>query len=103
MISEGCNIDGRVDSSILFGGVTIEKGAEVNYSIIMPNAYIKKGAVVQFAIVGEDTVIGEDATIGKAPQEVENKDDWGVAVIGHQVNVKEGSSVAPKAMISQSI
>jgi glucose-1-phosphate adenylyltransferase len=103
MISEGCNIDGKVDSSILFGGVTIEKGAEVNYSIIMPNAHIKTGAVVQFAIVGEDAVIGKNVKIGNRPEEVENKDNWGVAVIGHQVGVKDGTVIAPKAMISQSI
>ncbi|MCL2036782.1 MAG: glucose-1-phosphate adenylyltransferase, partial [Oscillospiraceae bacterium] len=103
MITEGCNIDGLVDSSILFGGVTIEKGAEVHYSIIMPNTHIKAGSVIQYSIVGEDSVIGENAKIGERPEEIQNKDDWGVAVIGHQVNVSNGSQVPPKAMISESI
>jgi len=103
MISEGCSIDGRVDASILFGGVTIEKGAVVDYSIIMPNAYIKSGAVVQYAIVGEDTVIGENVKIGGNPAAIEDKDSWGVAVIGHQVKVKDGTEIPPKAMISEDI
>jgi len=103
MISEGCNIDGRVDASVLFGGVTIEKGAVVHDSIIMPNAYIKAGAVVQYAIVGEDTVIGENVRIGERPEAMENLDDWGVAVIGHQVSVSAESVVAPKAMISENV
>jgi glucose-1-phosphate adenylyltransferase len=103
MISEGCNIDGRVDASILFGGVTIEKGAVVHDSIIMPNAHIKAGAAVQYAIVGEDTVIGENVRIGQRPETMDNLDDWGVAVIGHQVCVADNTVVKPKAMISESI
>lgn len=102
MISEGCNIDGMVDSSILFGGVTVEQGAEVHDSIIMPNAHIKKGAVIQYAIVGEDTVIGENAVIGERPEKIENINDenWGVAVIGHKVKIEDNSVVKPKAMIA---
>lgn len=99
MISEGCNIDGLVDSSILFAGVTIEKGAKVHDSIIMPNSHIKKGAVVQYAIIGEDTVIGDNAKIGDRPEAITNKDDWGVAVVGHGVEIKKKTVVPPKAMI----
>jgi glucose-1-phosphate adenylyltransferase len=101
MISEGCNIDGRVDSSILFAGVTIEKGASVQDSIIMPNSYVKKGAVIQYAIIGEDTVIGENAQIGDLPQNIVNKDEWGVAVVGHGVEIKKKAVVPPKAMIDK--
>lgn len=36
MISEGCIVEGDVDFSILFAGVTVEKGAVVHDSIIMP-------------------------------------------------------------------
>jgi glucose-1-phosphate adenylyltransferase len=103
MISEGCNIDGLVDSSILFGGVTIEKGAVVHDSIIMPNSCIKSGAIVQYAIVGEDTVINENVRIGERPELMENKDDWGVAVVGHGVEVSANAEVKPKAMISENI
>ena len=50
LISEGCNIEGHIDFSVLFAGVTIEPGAVVRDSIIMPNTTIKKGAVVEYAI-----------------------------------------------------
>ena len=43
MISEGCNIYGNVDFSVLFSGVTIEEGAEVRDSIIMPGACVRRG------------------------------------------------------------
>jgi glucose-1-phosphate adenylyltransferase len=101
MISEGCNIDGLVDSSILFCGVTLEKGATVHDSIIMPNAHIKAGAVVQYAIIGEDTVIGENAQIGDRPEKTPDKDKWGVAVVGHGVSIADNKVVPPKAMIDK--
>ena len=41
-ISEGCEIEGNVDYSVIFSDVTIEDGADVRYSVIMPGATIKK-------------------------------------------------------------
>ncbi|MBQ9833134.1 MAG: glucose-1-phosphate adenylyltransferase, partial [Clostridia bacterium] len=46
-ITEGCEIDGSVDHSVIFAGAVIEKGAEVTDSVILPNACIKKGAKVK--------------------------------------------------------
>lgn len=99
MITEGCEIDGCVDFSVLFANVKVEEGANVKYSIVMPGTVIKKGATVQYSIVAENTVIEEGATVGKSPEEMENIEDWGVAVIGNSVKIGKGASVAPKAMI----
>ncbi|MDD5946414.1 MAG: glucose-1-phosphate adenylyltransferase [Oscillospiraceae bacterium] len=104
MITEGSVINGKVDFSIIFAGVTIEEGATVQYSIVMPGTVIKAGAVVEYAIVGEDCVIGADAHIGRNPEEyVENRDDWGIAVVGHNLTVSQGQAVAPKQILSESI
>ena len=103
MISEGSSIDGQVDFSIIFSGVTIEEGAKVNYSILMPGAVIKSGAVVEYAIVGEDSVIESGAKIGKSPEQVENRDDWGIAVVGHNVTVSKDKAVEPKEIIDENI
>ena len=64
MISEGCIVEGDVDFSILFAGVTVEKGAVVHDSIIMPGSVIKAGAVVEYSIVAENVVVGENAQVG---------------------------------------
>jgi glucose-1-phosphate adenylyltransferase len=103
MIAEGSSVDGSVDFSILFAGVTVEEGATVNYSIIMPGTVIKSGAVIEYAIVGSDCVIESGAHIGKSPEQVENRDDWGIAVVGHNVTVSEGKSVEPKHIIGENI
>lgn len=103
MISEGSEIDGTVDFSILFSGVTIEEGATVNYSIVMPGTVIKSGAVVEYAIVGSDSVIESGAKVGTSPENVENRDDWGIAVVGHNVTVSENKVVEPKQIIGENI
>ena len=99
LITEGCSIYGNVDSSVIFSNVIIENGATVSDSIIMPGAVIKSGATVQYAIIGENAVIGEGAVIGKRPEEVEDLDNWGVAVIGQDCIIKPGVTIAPKEMI----
>ena len=42
LISEGGQIEGNIDFSILFAGVTIEEGAVIRDSIIMPGTTVKR-------------------------------------------------------------
>ena len=101
LISDGCNVDGNLEFSIIFSGVTIGEGATINSSIIMPGAVIEEGANVQFSIVCENTVIGKNAKIGANPTEIPNRDDWGITVIGEGVRIGEGVAVPCKAMIDK--
>ena len=103
MIAEGCQIEGNVDFSVLFANVTIEKGATVRDSIIMPGTVVKSGAVVQYAIVAENAVIEENATVGERPESMKNIDEWGVSVIGEGVTVGKKAYVPPKAMIDENV
>lgn len=103
MVTDGCVVDGTVDFSVIYEGVTIEKGATVTDSIIMPGSVIKSGAVVEYAIVGENCVVCENAQIGTRPEAVENRDDWGIAVVGHNITISENAKVLPKQIISENI
>ncbi|MCI8553981.1 MAG: glucose-1-phosphate adenylyltransferase [Clostridiales bacterium] len=99
LISEGGNIFGHVDFSVLFPGVTVESGAEVRDSIIMPGAVVRRGAKVQYAIVAENAVIGEDAVVGARPEDCSGDGSWGVTVVAAGVRIGAHSKVPPKAMI----
>jgi len=103
MVTDGCVVNGTVDFSVIYEGVTIEKGATVTDSIIMPGSVIKSGAVVEYAIVGENCVVCEGAQIGTRPEAVENRDDWGIAVVGHNITISENAKVLPKQIISENI
>lgn len=103
LIADGCNIHGSVDFSVLFSNVTVSPKAIVQDSILMPGVVVEEGAVVQYAIISENTVIGKNAVVGARPEDIENKDDWGVAVVGDNLHIGAGAKVAPKAMIAEDI
>ena len=101
--AEGCEIEGKIDYSVLFSNVTVEEGAFVDYSIIMPGAVIKKGAVVQYAMVAENAVIEEGAVVGENPEKCDNLEKWGVSVVGAGVTVGKNAVVKAQTMISEDV
>jgi len=103
MVAEGSRVFGELDYSILFHNVTVEEGAKVRYSIVMPGAKIKAGADVEYAIIAENAVIEKGAKVGKRPEDVTDREQWGVAVVGAGITIGEGATVAPKAMIDEDV
>ena len=99
-ISEGCEIDGLVDYSVVSSDVTVEEGAEVRFSVIMPGAVIKKGAKVYYSIIAENAVIEEDAQVGEIPENMENSADWGVAIVGSGATITKNKKIPAKEMIA---
>ena len=66
------------------------------YSVLMPGVTVKAGATVQYAIVGEDTVISENAVVGNPPDGTEK---WGVATCGPEICIKKGARIPAGAMV----
>ncbi len=102
LITDGCEVYGKLDYSILFENVTVEEGASVEYSLVMPGAVIKKGANVKYSIIAEDVVVGEGAAIGADPQTIA-PEDFGITVIGAGVNVAGGAVIGAKEMIVEDV
>ena len=86
LVSEGCRIYGRVENSILSGGVVVEAGAVVKDSVIMDDVVIKKGAEVYTAIVDADATIHTGAIVG---EEGVGKDKVTVIASGSSVKAKK--------------
>ena len=99
IVTEGCTVYGTVDFSVLFANVTVEAGAVVHDSIVMPGSVIRSGAQVEYAIIGENAEIGPGARIGRRPEDMRDLESWGVAVIGAKLQVGENAAVRPLAMI----
>jgi glucose-1-phosphate adenylyltransferase len=87
LITEGCEVYGRVEHSVLFAGVQVLEGASVVDSVVMPGAVIERGATVVRAIIAEDAVIGAGAKVGEAA--------GAIAVIGQNVRLAAGDVVKP--------
>lgn len=96
IVTEGCEIDGHVENSVLSPSVRVEKGAKVIYSVLMPGAVVEEGAVVEYAIVGENTVVSAGAHVGAPPDGTE---EWGVATCGPDITIRSGAQVPAAAMI----
>ena len=103
MITEGCMVDGIVENSILFAGVTVAQNAVIDSSILMPGAVVEEGAQVHYSIIAENVVVRRGAVIGKKPEECDDIADWGVAVVGENVTVGANSVVGPKAMLREDV
>ena len=99
IVTEGCEIDGTVENSVLSSAVKVGTGANVIYSVLMPGAVVEEGATVEYAIVGENTVVHKNAHVGSAP---DGTDAWGVATCGPDIEIREGAQVPAGAMIYKS-
>lgn len=102
-ITEGCDIGGKVEGSVIFAGVTIEEGAEVQGSILMPGTVVHKGAKVQYAILAEKVEIGENAVIGECPEDCADSEKWGVAVVASGIHVGKNAFVPANAMVEKAV
>ena len=63
LISDGCEIEGTVENSILFRGVKVEKGAVVRNSIIMQDNIICANSTLNCVITDKNVVVGNRRTL----------------------------------------
>ncbi len=98
LITGGCEVYGKLEDCVLFHSVTVEPGAYVHASILMPGAVVKQGARVEYAIVAEKAVIDENAVVGAAADGAPD-----IAVVGAGIHVGPGARVAPGAMVTEDV
>ena len=94
LITEGCEVYGKVNHSVLFAGVVVEEGADIEYSVVMPGSIIKRGAIVRRSIVAENATVGAGSIIGE--------DSGNIAVIGQGVTLPAGISVPSGTQVDES-
>ncbi len=92
IVSEGCNIDGKITNSVIYHGATVEQGAEIKDSIIMPGTKVGANSRICHAIVGWNAAIGENCVIG-APQKAPVGGEWKIAVVAPEIELERNSVV----------
>lgn len=70
LINEGCTIEGEVDNSVLFQGVSIGKGSIIKESVIMPDAVIGSNCLIERAIVPFDVRVPDGTVIRSFDDEI---------------------------------
>src|SRR5262249_41974860 len=105
LVANGCRVEGRVRRSILFPGVHVAPGAEVNESVIMADTGIAERARVDHAILDKYVRIGAGARVGEAsgagsPPPGEGQ-AWlaGLALVGKDTWVPDGGRVLRPSVI----
>ena len=56
-ITEGCEIYGTVENSVLFRGVKVGKGAKVKNCVLMQDTVVGEGANLEYVITDKDVTI----------------------------------------------
>jgi glucose-1-phosphate adenylyltransferase len=105
LLGGGCRIEGRVRSSILFPGVSVGPGAEVDNSIVFSDAYIAAGATLRSAIVDKKVSIGPDSFVGYGSPTCSNSQfpdsaSFGVTVIGKRTKIPGGIRIGRNCLIA---
>lgn len=108
-VTEGCEIYGEIDHSVIFEGVTIEEGAKIEDSIIFPGAVIKKNSIIYKSLISTNTIVGEGCTIGSTDESanhswINNKicsDD--ITLIASDITIGDGVKIARNSMVTESI
>jgi glucose-1-phosphate adenylyltransferase len=96
LITEGCEIYGTVENSVIFSGVHIAPGAVVRDSVIMRDVDIAEGAVVEYSIIDSSVSIGKNAKVGAPKEEAD-----GIAVIGGGLDIPENMAIESGLMVNQ--
>lgn len=111
-VTEGCEISGTVEHSVISAGVTVEEGAVVRDSIIYGGVHIGKDAVIYKSVIGGNTYISSGAKIGCTDDDAIDKyintkictDDITLLganiVIDEKIKIKSGSMVVKNVMSS---
>ena len=102
LVTEGCEVYGRVQHSVLFAGAYVAEGAEVYDSVIMPGARIHAGAKVHKAIIDERAVIGRNCVVGDALREgitVDNSLTGDITLVGYDMSIPDYASL-PRGMVA---
>ena len=54
LAADGCVFYGKIENSVIFRGVTVEKGAYVNKSIVMQGSTVEKDSVLEYVILDKN-------------------------------------------------
>ncbi|WP_311077842.1 glucose-1-phosphate adenylyltransferase [Paenibacillus polymyxa] len=70
LLHDSCQVEGRIERSVVFSGVEVGKGSTIKESIVMPDIRIGRNVHIEHAIIGEGAVIRDGAVIKGSPGEI---------------------------------
>ena len=95
LISNGCQIDGHINNSVISPGVQVGEGSIIINSVILNDVKIGKNCHIENTIIDKETIVGDNSIIGTGKDYQPNKDkpkilSSGINVIGKKLILPEG-------------
>lgn len=94
---DGNEINGKVESSVIFNNILVEEGAEIKDSIVMSNCIIKKGAKINYSIIDNGVTVEENAVIGG------DRGAGSLTIVGSGVTVRKGARAAQGDVVTEDL
>lgn len=60
IIADGCIVEGTVENSVLFRGVTVKRGAVVRDSIVMQGSVVEENSTLNYAILDKGVILSKN-------------------------------------------
>ncbi|MDR7000448.1 glucose-1-phosphate adenylyltransferase [Neobacillus niacini] len=70
LINEGCTIEGEIEKSVLFQGVSVGQGSIIKETVIMPDAIIGNNVLIEKAIVPSEVTVPDGTVIRSYDNEI---------------------------------
>jgi glucose-1-phosphate adenylyltransferase len=104
LLSNGCQVDGSVERSVLSPGVYVAEGAIVRDSVILSDTRIEAGAVVDRCIIDKYVHIGAGARVGDSDDNTPNtaapeQINTGLTLVGKRSVVPDSMTIGRNVVI----
>ena len=93
LVAGGCRVDGEIESSILFPGVVVERGATIRGALLFNDVVVRAGARVERCILDKFVEVGANARIGGESASRDPFDGEGLTLMGKDVHVPAGARI----------
>ncbi len=105
ILGNGTKVNGTIEDSVVFHGVTIGRNVHVSSSVILPSSVIEDGVQIENALIlgGEGAVIKRESIVGEKTL-VKNKDfpdilKSGLTVVGEATVIPRESRIGSGCLI----
>jgi glucose-1-phosphate adenylyltransferase len=103
LLSEGCEVLGRVHNSVLGPGVFVDEGASVVDSIVLEGCRIGKNTRLERCILDNDCLLGDNITIGEGENIPNIKKpslyDTGITVLGNHTTIPDNVTIGKNCVV----
>lgn len=103
-ITDGCQIAGRVEGSVLGPGVVVEAGARVKDSVLMDDCLVRRDAVLERVILDKRVRVGASAVVGVAEDNRPNEEQpdvlsYGITIVGQGTRIPAHQRIGTNCLV----